>query len=262
MGYAKEINKMTFSFSREHVWEQCPYAFYCKYIEERDGESNFYAANGKIMHSIFERLLKKEITIEDAPKIYSDEFALIHETTRESTMEKTFDKCIDYLCTVDPIDESQYEIIGVELKLNFKIGKYNFVGYADCVLREIVTGRIILVDHKSADGFFKKDGITPLKNQIDNYEAYKHQMYIYCKGLKDCFGYDVDTIIWHHFKQNGKLSIIEFNKSEYEGTLRWAVETIEEIKKDKKFDCNKSYMMCYQLCDFRNDCEYKEEEGD
>lgn len=260
MGYAKEINKMTFSFSREHLWEQCPYAFYCKYIEHRDGESNFYASNGKIMHSIFEGLLKHEISIDEAASIYQDEFDLVCETTKASTMENTFNKCMDYLCAIDEIDESKYEIIGVELKLDFKIGKYDFVGYADCVLREIETERIILIDHKSADGFFKKDNITPLKNQEESFKAYKHQMYIYCKGLKECFGYDVDTIVWHHFKQDGKLSIIQFNKEEYEETLKWAIETIEKIKKDNVFNCNKSYMMCYQLCDFRNDCEYKDEE--
>lgn len=251
---------MTFSFSREHLWEQCPYAFYCKYIEQRSGESNFYASNGKIMHSIFERLLKHEISLDDVASIYQEEFDLICETTKESTMGNTFNKCMDYLCVIDEIDESKYEIIGVELRLVFKIGKYDFVGYADCVLREIETGRIILIDHKSADGFFKKDNITPLKNQEESFKAYKHQMYIYCKGLKECFGYDVDTIVWHHFKQDGKLSIIQFNKEEYEETLKWAIETIEKIKKDKTFNCNKSYMMCYQLCDFRNDCEYKDEE--
>lgn len=262
MGYAKEINKMVFSFSRIHCWETCPFTFYLKYIEKRDGDSNFWAANGKIMHSIFERLLKHELILQDAPAEYIEEFETIYETTKQSTMDNTFNKCLDYLCEVEAFDEKKYEILGVELKLEFKIGKYNFIGYADLVLKERVSGKIILVDHKSCDHFMKKDGITPLKNMEEQLNAYKHQMYIYCKGLKDIFGYNVDALVWNHFKDGGKLSVVNFDKNEFEETIDWATQIIDKIKKDNKFECNKSYMMCWQLCDFRNNCEYLEEEGD
>ena len=99
-------------------------------------------------------------------------------------MDSTYEKCMDYLCTIDGIDSEKYEIIGVELKLNFTIEKYKFVGYADLVVRNKENNKVILVDHKQASHFLKKDG-TPLKNQIDNFLAYRHQMYMYCKGLKE-----------------------------------------------------------------------------
>ena len=81
-------------------------------------------------------------------------------------------------------------------------------------------------------------------------------MYIYCKGLQEFFGVNVDKIVWHHFKDNGELTVIPFNKEEYEETLQWAIDIIEKIKKDKIFECNQSYVMCSSLCDYRNDCEY------
>ena len=250
---------MTWSFSRLHAWEQCPYAFYLKYIEQRDGESNYYAANGKCMHEVFEAILTNQIPLDECTQCYADKYDLICETTKQSTMDSTYEKCIDYLCTIDGIDLEKYEILGVELKLDFNIGKYKFVGYADLVVKNKKSGEVILVDHKQATHFMKKDG-TPLKNQLENFLAYRHQMYIYCKGLKDYFGIDVNKIIWHHFKDNGELTIIPFEADEYEETLQWAANTIEKIKKDKKFLNKRSYVLCSSLCDYRNDCEYKNED--
>ena len=258
MSYKKLFNDMTWSFSRAHSYEICPYYTYLKYIENREGEQNYFAANGKAMHEIFEEILTHKITLEEAPALYEEKYDLIYEKTKQSTMDKTFEKCIDYLCTVEPIDENKYEIMGVELELHFKVGKYKFIGFADLVLRDRESGQVILIDHKSSDHFMKKDG-TPLKNQLENFIAYKKQMYLYCKGIKDSLGLDVTKIVWHHFKDNGELTIIPFLEEEYQETIDWAINTIETIKKDKEFNCNKTYMYCRQLCDYRYKCEYKEE---
>lgn len=259
MSYAKIIDEMTFSFSRIHSYEQCPFLFYLKYIEGREGESNFYAANGKAMHEVFEEVLTEKIPIDDCTISYADKFDLICETEKQSTMDSTYEKCMDYLAEIEPINKDKYEIIGVEMKLDFKVGKYKFVGYADLVVKDIETNEVILVDHKQAGHFLKKDG-TPLKNQLDNFLAYKKQMYLYCKGLKDQYGIQVDKIVWHHFKELGQVTIIPFVQEEQDETVEWAKKLIAKIKKDKKFEHRESYIMCKSLCDYRNDCEYLEEE--
>ena len=259
MSYAKIIDEMTFSFSRIHAYEQCPFLFYLKYIEKRDGESNFYASNGKAMHEVFEEILTEKIPIDDCTTAYADKFDLICETERQSIMDSTFEKCMDYLAEIEPIDEDKYEIIGVEMKLCFKVGKYKFVGFADLVVRNKINGEVILVDHKQAGHFLKKDG-TPLKNQLDSFLAYKKQMYLYCKGLKDQYGIQVDKIVWHHFKDMGQITVIPFVQEEQDETIEWAKNLIEKIKKDKKYEHKDSYIMCKSLCDYRNDCEYLEEE--
>lgn len=259
MGYSKLINKMTFSFSRLHLYETCPYAFYLKYIQEKKGLQNFYSENGSVMHSIFERLLKGKIKLENAPNIYLEEFDSICNTTKQSIMDTTFEKCMDYLCCVDEIDKNRYEILLVEEEMNFKIGKYSFKGYADCVLKDKLSNQIILIDHKSSNHLFKKDG-TPLKNMADYFYAYQKQMYTYCKAIKDIYRIHVDLIAWHHFKDNGRISVIPFNKEDYEATLKWAVDLIQKIKKDQRFQARKSYMMDKELCDYREVCEYLEME--
>lgn len=257
MSYAKILKNMTFSFSRLHAYEQCPYLFYLQYIEKRDGESNFYAANGSAMHEVFEELFNGEITIDECPQAYIDKFDLICEKAKQSTMDKTFEDCIDYLCQMDDIDRDKYEILGVEMKLEFKIDKYNFVGFVDLLVKNKETGEIILIDHKQATHFMKKDGVTPLKNQLENFSAYKKQMYIYCYGLLQTKGIKIDKIVWHHFRDAGQLTVIPFDAEEMDYTLGWVKYTIEKIKKDKEFLNNPSYMLCSVLCDFKNDCEYK-----
>lgn len=257
MSYVKLLDNMTWSFSRLHSWEQCPYLFYLKYIEKREGESNYFASNGKCMHEVFEAIFKNKITLNECTTFYADNYELICEKAKQSTMDSTYEKCMDYLCTIQEINLEKYEIIGVELKLDFKIGKYKFVGYADLVIKNKDSGEIILVDHKQATHFMKKNG-TPLKNQLENFLAYRNQMYIYCKGLKECLNINVDKIVWHHFKDNGELTVIPFVEEEYERTMKWVIETIGKIKKDNAFINKSSYLMCSCLCDYRNDCEYQE----
>ena len=259
MSYKKKLDSMTWSFSRLSTYEKCPYAFYLRYIIEELGTGNFYASNGKAMHEVLEGLAKKKIKLADAISVYLDKFDLICETVNPHTMESICDKCVDYLCELELIDEDRYEIIGVEVKLRFKIGKYEFVGYADLILRDKLTGKVILIDHKSSDHFFKKDG-TPLANQKENFLSYRHQMYLYCIGIEVEFGFLPDLCIWNHFKDGGKLSKIEFNQDDFLETKEWALSLIKEIYKDKKFSASPEFFRCAKICDFREDCDYLNEE--
>lgn len=251
------LDDKIWSFSSLHTYEQCPYSFYLKYIEKRQGESNFYAENGQCMHEVFEGICSGRIDVEDCTEAYADKYGEICYTTKKSIMDNTFEKCMDYLCGVSVISP-EYEVLGTEIELRFKIGKYSFVGYADLVVRNRKNGEVILVDHKQASHFLKKDG-TPLKTQQENYETYKKQMYLYCKGLRECMDLTVNKIVWHHFKDDGKLTIIPFNTEDYVASIEWATNTIEQIKKDVEFCSKESYMMCFSLCEYRNDCEYKDE---
>lgn len=260
MNYTKILNDMTWSFSRLHTWEQCPYAFYLKYIEQRPGESNYYAENGKCIHEVFQTILTNQIPLEECTTLYSHKYDLICEKTRQSIMDNTYETCMDYLSVIDGIEKEKYQILGVELELPFKIGNYKFIGYADLVVKNKENEKILLIDHKQAPHFLKKDG-TPLKSQITQFTAYKHQMYLYCKGLKECFDIQVDHLIWHHFKDQGKLTILPFAKEDYEGTLKWAVTCIQNIQKDRRFKHHPSFLLCSSLCDYRNDCEYQNEDG-
>lgn len=249
---------MTWSFSRLHAYEQCPYSFYLRYIEKRLGESNFYAENGKCMHEVFESVFSGDTPIDDCTNLYLEKYDLICEQERESVMNSTFEKCLSYLSEMDDIDREKYDVLGTEIKLEFYLEKYKFIGVADLVVKNKNNGNIILIDHKQANHFLKKDG-TPLKNQLENFLAYRNQMYLYCAGIEQQLEIVPNKIVWHHFKDGGATTVIPFTSDEYENTKQWAISLIEKIKNDDVFENVDSYTMCSSLCNYRNDCEYKDD---
>lgn len=261
MSYSKEINKMTFSFSRLNLFCQCKYAWYKKYIEQTTGIGSYYTENGSLMHKIGELLAKHELPLQDAPTYYIDHYEDICYQTKQSTMDNTFDKCLDFLCETDGIDENKYEILGVEKEVHFKIGKYDFVGYIDLLLRNKETQEIIICDYKSASHFLKKNGEV-LKSAEKQFSEYSKQMYLYSKPIFEEYGVFPSKICWIHFKDSGALTVIDFNEDKYAMSLQWAEDVIRRMKKETEFGACTDWFYCKNLCDFReDDCEYLEEEN-
>lgn len=254
---------MVFSFSRIHCYETCPYQFYKKYIEgDRSEESNYYADNGKLMHTIFEQLLKKKITLDEAVVMYEDEYADIdfcYDDVRQKIKDQCYESCMEYLTTVDEFDFSPYEILGIEKKVKFNIGPHKFIGIIDLLLRDKASQEIIILDHKSSTGkIFKKDG-SILKSQAENFTSYKRQLYLYATGVEDEFGVFPTFLVWHHFRENGALTKIRFDQQEYDETIKWAADLIDRLYSDEEFEPTQSYMPCHVLCGYRNSCEYLDE---
>lgn len=191
--YKNTLDKIVWSFSTLHMYELCPYSFYLYKIEEREGTSNFYAENGKVMHKIFQLLEEEKISLDEAPAKYLAFYNQIIDYTKMSTMDKIFDSCLDYLCICDDTFLKNYEVIWVERKLSFKIGSRNFIGFVDLLLRNKLTDDLILVDHKSSPSFFKKDG-SILKSQellSEQYEKEENQSPERLEGLK----YEISQIV-------------------------------------------------------------------
>ena len=262
VGYEKELNKVTWSFSTLHQYEQCPYAFYLKKIDRTEvNEGNFYSEAGGFMHEILEKIFSNKITLDKAIDYFTDNYsnAIVY-SARQSTVEKKYSQGLDYLASLELDDMAQYEILGVEKEVRFELDEYKFIGFIDLLIRNKTTKEIIIVDHKSSDHFLKKDG-TPLKNQKDNFEAYSKQMYLYSKAVYDEYGEYPTRIVWNHF-YDMQVTNIPFNKDDYDATLQWAVEIIKKIYTDSEFNAVNNYMMCGVLCGYRNSCCYAKEESE
>lgn len=259
VNYKKELDKIEWSFSTLHQYEQCPYAFYNKKISETEiNEGNFYSDIGGFMHEINADIFNGDLSLDDAIDYFIDNYENnVVYTAKQTTMEKKYNQAIDYLATLDLTRLEHYETLGVEKEVHFKIDDYNFVGYIDLLLKNKGTDDIILVDHKSLDHFLKKDG-TPLKNKLENFEAYSKQMYLYSKAIYSEYKKYPTMIVWNHFFEQ-TLTKIPFRKDNYCKTLDWAKMIIEQIYKDTEFNANKSYMMCNVLCGYRNSCCYANE---
>lgn len=258
MPYAKELDAMTFSFSRISSFTNCKYEFYLKYIEgdpDREQLQNFYAAFGKFLHDILEGVLKGILTKPEAIKSYEMQFdAKTAVEVSSSTREKYYRLGLSYLEYMDFGWLVNYEILGVEKKVRFKIGKYFFVGFIDLLLRNKKTGNIVVIDHKSGEYPMTKNG-TVKKNKQDAFLGYKRQLYLYCKAVFEEYGEYPESIEWNHFKDQMWLKI-DFSLEEYEEAISWAENTIKEIYMEDDFHPNENYFYCNKLCGFRGNCEY------
>lgn len=261
----KEILDNTiWSFSTLNMYENCPYSFYCKKFDDaKIGIPNFYAECGSICHEYLADIFLGKITVEEALNdwinTYEDKICC---SAREDTKNKKYYEFIDYLSALDMDKMKDYEILEIENRSVWNLGKYNMTGFIDMLIRHKVTGEIILIDHKSLGKFLKKDGM-PLKNMLDSFNSYKKQMYLYCMPIKEKYGKYPSKIVWNHFFSQD-VTVIPFIEEELIETQKWAKNIIQKIHKDNKFvaycfndeNYKHNFIKCTQLCDFREECEY------
>ena len=252
--YKNLLDGMVWSYSRLTAYEHCPFSWYRRYIEGETGEGSFYADNGKAMHEVFDALIKGEVSFEDAPSLYLKKYEAITTYVKQDIMDKTFDSCINYLCNIDENVLDDYKVVGSEIKLGFYVYGFRFTGFVDLLLRD-KDGNLIVVDHKSSDPFLKKNG-EPYAKTKEQFENYVRQLSLYSYGVYQMYGEMPTKIVFHHFKNDGKLTVIPVNEKLIEEAVTWCLGVIEKIYKDETFEAKPKTGFCYRLCDYRKDCEY------
>lgn len=261
--YKKKLDKRVWSYTTLDLYYKCPYAFSMKVLEGIKGDTNAAAEIGSYGHKLFEEILTGKLTISDALTDCVENFD-DHVTAEisEASYDKKYTALCQYLSDVDENLLFPFDILGVEQRVNWKIGKYKFIGFLDLVLCHKETGELWLVDHKSSPHFLKKDG-TPLVSTKPQFESYKRQMYLYADAMQKTYGEYPKWIVWNHFLDDGKLTKIPFKQEELDETLAWVDETLKAIYADKEFLPKWDYARCKMLCDYRNGyCEYSEEDPD
>lgn len=251
---------MTWSFSRVNSYaSNCPYEWYLHYMECNKGDESSFGQFGSFCHKCLELYAKGELDIISISKYYEDHYC--DEVTIEFPYNKYVDmgisyyeKGLDYFNNMD-FDLSKYEILGVEKKVEFKIGKYDFVGFIDLLLKEKETGKIIILDHKSASLKILKSGKISKSDQA-HFLEFKRQLYLYSKAVIEEYG-KVDFLEWNMFKDQNDIRI-PWDEKEYNEALTWAEDTIHAIENEIEWRPNPSYYYCNNLCSQRfNACPYK-----
>lgn len=253
------LDTMTWSFSRLNSYYTCPYEWNLHYILCNKASNNFFGQFGSFIHKILEMYAKSELSLFDISQYYEDNFWL--EVTEDAPPNKYVDikqsyyqKGLDYLDNIDLILDD-YEVLGVEKKVKFKIDKYEMIGYIDLLLRDKKSGEIIILDHKSASLKFKKNGEIS-KTDLQHFTDFKRQLYLYSMPVIEEYG-RADYLEWNMFKDRGHIKI-EWKKDEYEDAIKWARDTIELIEHESSWFPNPDYYYCHYLCGQRNNaCEYK-----
>lgn len=262
---------MVWSFSRLNSYYNCPYEWYQNYINYEEKRDNAMAQFGSFIHKILELYAKKELSIFQLSDYYIDHF---DENITEffppnkyiDMREKYYQAGLNYLDNID-LKLEKYDILGVEKRVDFEIEGYKFVGYIDLLLKNKQTNQIIILDHKSANITFLKDGSISKKDR-NHFEDFKRQLYLYSKPVFEQYGY-VDVLKWNLFKTQNFIEI-PWIWSEYNEAEKWALNTIELIKKESDWGINPELIKaqidgkyppfyCMNLCSMRSKCENKNE---
>ena len=162
------------SYSQFSQWDKCPYTWKLNYVDKAETfKGNIYTLFGTAIHETiqaylvcyYERTIKEadnlplvdilkyrlEENFKISKKQYGDEF----EVSKEDMVE-FFNDGIKIIEEFKKRKSSYFpkkntELVGIEVSLNFGLPKdMNFVGYMDVVLHNKSTGRVKIIDIKTA----------------------------------------------------------------------------------------------------------------
>lgn len=213
---------------------------------------------GTLMHTILEKYAKDELSVFDISQYYEDNFSKVV-TERfpynkyTDLRESYYQKGLDYLDNIDLILDN-YEVLGVEKRVNFEISGRPFVGFIDLLLKDKETGEITILDHKSSSLKFKKNGEIS-KTDAAHFQEFKYQLYLYSIAVMKEYG-KVSYLEWNMFKDRKSVRI-PWKQEEYDATIRWAEDRLQLLACEKDWAAdNKNSFYCMNLCNQRCICEY------
>ena len=228
------------SFSSVKLFEQCPYAYYLRYVEDQKEEANVYAMFGSFVHSILERYFKGDLYAFELADVFENEYS--QNVTKKfqfyNVYKAFYNKTLNYLTTFDGIDG---EIVGVEEKLEGKFGDYDFIGYADLIMRD--DKGLFIVDHKSHGAF---------KSETERTEYFR-QLYLYAECIKQKYGEYPYKLVFNMFRVP-KMETTLFDLEQSKNSVEWFENSVDKILANTDWDCKVDKGYCSNLCGF--DCPY------
>ena len=254
------LDTMTWSFSRLNSFYNCPYEWKLHYLDCNKSENGFFGEYGSFIHKILEKYENSELSLFELNEYYEEYFNehVPHDAPPNKftdIRQSYYEKGVEYFNNID-LDLEKYEVIGVERKVEFKIGDKDFVGYIDLLVKDRESGEIIIIDHKSASIKILKSGEIS-KSDRQHFLEFKRQLYLYSIPIIEKYGH-VSKLKWNMFKDQ-KWIEVPWIKEEYDEATQWAVDTLKLIESEKEWSPNnESYYYCNYLCGQRNNaCEFK-----
>ena len=208
---------------------------------------NFFAQFGTLGHSILERWEKGKIPMLAMAETYDKEFEQVVTVDPPPFPRGMYQKLRDlgykYFDTFNDFDYENYEILEVEKQFCIELCDRSFVGLADLILRNLATGGIEIIDHKSKSA-------NSMKKELN---IYKRQLYLYAAYVKEKYGEFPTRLRFNMFRE-GTWIDIDFSMDEYEETLDWMRETIQMIESDTTWEARPKSYYCRYICGAADAC--------
>lgn len=240
------VSTMTWSYSRLKAYEDCPYAWYLKYLECEQGESNFFAEYGSLIHKILEQFYTGKMKRTEMLPYYLQHFYtdIQHFAPTDAIYWNYYRQGMNYLCEFIPISR---QIAAVEQKVEFELDGRPFCGFVD--LRCERNGECV-VDHKSRTLSPRSTRKKPTQSDKE-LDSYLRQLYLYSVSQKP------DWLMFNCFR-SGQVIQEKFNEDAFERTKEWALKTIFTLENNEDWSPNPDYFKCKYLCDMRYLCDFRD----
>lgn len=242
------------SYSKLEQFDRCPRSYYLQHILGLGGRDNFYSAYGSLVHDILRQQIEGAIT----PVQAKEQFASRYEAevtplvTDEEMSALYWLQGYDVFTNQFPVPLWGGKVCEVEKKRVLSMFGVNFSSIIDVLFYD-AAGRLVLMDHKSATrkAFYGQNGKKKLR-----------QLYIYSEVVMREYGVFPDVLMFNLFRE-GKTVEYPFSQEEYEETMEWAQETVDDIRslmerapQDESAwpSCPSPRFFCDTLCDVSDDC--------
>lgn len=254
-----------YSYSRLGTFHTCPYLYDRTYNGEKEdrGEQNAFAAAGSIGHEIIEDYYNGKFEEFELPNVFEEkwqsdfidkgyEVELILPNYKKNLTDNYYKSFSNYFSNFKAYDNCK--IIAVELEFNLVLSKDDitiiFTGIIDGLGID-ENGEYIVWDSKSK-------GKWSSRAELDEY---LRQLYIYAIYIKHKFGKFPKFLKFNQFRLTEKDRVTEevFNVDDFNKAVNWLFKTVKEIECESLWLPNTSEpFFCSNLCNFRNNCDYKE----
>jgi hypothetical protein len=248
------LDSLKYSFSSANSYETCKHGFRLTYIEAEERIKNAFSDYGNLIHKTLEKYFTSELEVWDLLDYYINNFGEFVQTDfppyPAGMRDNYYQSGLEFFDNFE-FDKSKYEIIFIEEPIESEYHGIKLIVKPDLILKEIETGKYILIDYKTAK-------IKSGKNKIKQLEDYKKQFYLYCQFLWLEKNIKIDEIhIW--FIRDKVKEVIVVDPIVAQNTLDWFEDTIHKIKQETEWSPNntkENAYFCSQICSVRSVCKF------
>lgn len=255
INYLPLIEKMVWSYSRLTTFNDCPYRFFLRHISKCKDDDRFYASYGSFCHKLIENYYRNIITKDEMIQEFLTGFSDEVKGTRpkKSIVEKYIQRGANYMKEFEPFP---FNMVDVEKKVEFEVGGLKFIGFIDYLGEK--DGEYYIVDNKSRDLKPRSKRKEPTIND-KTLDKMLRQLYIYSAAVRQEYGKFPKSLCFNCFKA-GVFIEEPFKENKYDEAIKWAIDTVEEIKKTENFYPQIDYFSCNNICGVSEHCIYHEME--
>lgn len=255
VSYLPLIEQMVWSYSRLGSFNECPYRFFLRHISKVPDEDKFYASYGSFVHKLIEKYYRGELKKEELNTEFLAGFQkeVKGKRPKKEIVTSYIQKGSDYFKNFEPFP---YTLVGIEKKVLFEIEGQKFIGFIDYLGMDS-DGELVVIDNKSRDLKPRSKRSKPTQNDLMIDKMLK-QLYLYSGAVYQEYGKFPKKLCFNCFKA-GTFIEEDFSIDAYNDAVKWAIGTINDIKKEEDFLPSPEYFGCSNICGVSHECVYYEQ---